>query len=188
MNINQHSLKLSYKNNHKILLNSRRHYSTTGSPTRQSPLNLKIPVLTISNLQDKDHIISKRSLLHNKGGVYCFINNINGKQYIGSAKNLYLRLNEHLSNKKSNSALQSAIMKYGLGNFSFCVYEYFTYENKLASMKSLTDLESVYIKSFQFETLYNFMQDATSLQGYKHSVAAKIKMVKRLANKSNHPF
>jgi predicted GIY-YIG superfamily endonuclease len=42
--------------------------------------------------------------------------NTNGKQYIGSAKDLYLRLNEHLSlaehKKKSNSALQSAILKY----------------------------------------------------------------------------
>lgn len=49
--------------------------------------------------------------------------NINGKQYIGSARNLYLRLNEHLSDRKSNKALQSAILKYGLEKFSFCIYE-----------------------------------------------------------------
>lgn len=55
--------------------------------------------------------------MYNKGGIYSFVNKINGKQYIVSAKNLYLRLNEHLSNRKSNSALQSAISKYGLQNF-----------------------------------------------------------------------
>ncbi len=41
---------------------------------------------------------------------------------IGSAKYLYLRLNEHLSNKKSNSALQDAFNKYGLDKFNFCIY------------------------------------------------------------------
>jgi group I intron endonuclease len=53
-------------------------------------------------------------LLKNKGGIYCFINTIDNKQYIGSAKDLYLRLLEHLACKKSNVALQRAIEKYGL--------------------------------------------------------------------------
>jgi predicted GIY-YIG superfamily endonuclease len=29
-------------------------------------------------------------------GIYSFLNKVNGKQYIGSAKDLSLRLNEHL--------------------------------------------------------------------------------------------
>lgn len=88
---------------------------------------------------DNNHIASKRSILFNKAGIYSFVNNVNGKQYIGSAKNLYLRLNEYLSNRKFNRALQSANLKYGLENFSFCVYKSFTYESKLASGKLLTD-------------------------------------------------
>ena len=82
---------------------------------------------------------------------------MNGKQYIGSAKDLYLRLNEHLSHRKSNKALQAAISKYGLDNFNFCIYEYFTYENKATSFKLLTDLETMYIKKFNFSNLYNFL-------------------------------
>jgi group I intron endonuclease len=78
-------------------------------------------------LQDKDNVLSNRKLLSNKGGIYSFINKINGKQYIGSAKDLYLRLNEHLTKRKSNSALQAAILKYGLDNFDFCIYEYFSH-------------------------------------------------------------
>lgn len=52
---------------------------------------------------------------------------VNDHQYIGSAKDLYLRLNEHLENKKSNSALQKAFAKYGLDKLKFSIYEYFTY-------------------------------------------------------------
>jgi hypothetical protein len=32
------------------------------------------------------------------------------------------------------------------------------------------------------------MKTATSLEGYKHTEQAKLKMVKRLENKENHPF
>jgi len=133
-------------------------------------------------------VLSKRKILSKKAGIYCFINIINKKQYIGSAKDLYLRLNEHLSNKKSNSALQASILKYGLNNFNFCVYEYFTYENKLISNKLLTDLETTYIKKFSLNQLYNFMHSATSLAGYKHTELARKKMSDRYLNKENHPF
>lgn len=86
-------------------------------------------------------MLSYRDLLKNKGGVYCFISTINNKQYIGSAKDLHLRLIEHLANKKSNVALQSAIEKYGLDKFNFGIYEYFSpYNSKIVSSKALTDM------------------------------------------------
>lgn len=113
-------------------------------------------------MQDKDNVLSKRELLLNKGGIYSFINKTNGKQYIGSAKDLYIRLNQHLCKRKSNSALQPAILKHGLDNFYFCIYEYFSYENKSTSFRLLTDLETMYIKKFEFNNLYNFMKNATS--------------------------
>jgi hypothetical protein len=161
-----------------------RYYSTRTTPILDPPVS----ILTIDNLQDKDYIKSKRIILNNKAGIYAFINNVNGKKYIGSAKDFYLRLNEHISNRKSNSALQLAFSKYGLENFSFCVYEYFTYENKVVSSKLLTDLETSYISKFEFNSLYNYMKTATSLEGYKHTEQAKLKMAKRFINKSDHPF
>lgn len=45
-----------------------------------------------------------------KGGIYTFL--INGNKYIGSAKDLYLILNVHLS-KKPNRNLHFAIEKHG---------------------------------------------------------------------------
>jgi group I intron endonuclease len=69
-------------------------------------------------LCDKACVDSYREILKNKGGVYSFINTVNGKQYIGSAKDFYIRLNEHLNNKKSNANLQKAFDKHGLDKFN----------------------------------------------------------------------
>ena len=116
------------------------------------------------------------------------MNKVNGNQFIASAKDLYVRLNEHLSHRKSNKALQAAILKHGLDNFHFCIYEYFTYKDKATSFKLLTDLETLYIKKFNLSNLYNFLENASSSEGYKHKDSAKQKMIKRLQDKSNHPF
>ena len=86
-----------------------RYYSTSNSDLQSS--DLPLPVLTLNNLKDKDSIKSYRILLKDKGGIYSFINTVSGNQYIGSAKDFYLRLNEHLENKKSNLALQKAFAK-----------------------------------------------------------------------------
>lgn len=186
MKLNQHYFFICYKQNKTLKIKfgglpfkQHRYYSTN---------NTSVPIVTLNNLHIKTNITEYSNLLANRAGIYSFVNNINGKQYIGSAKNLYLRLNEHLSNRKSNKALQYAILKYGIENFCFCIYEYFTYENKIASSKLLTDLETIYIKKFDFSNLYNFMKTATSLEGYKHTEEAKLKMMKRLENKTNHPF
>jgi hypothetical protein len=165
-------------------LTSRRSYSTSSS----SSVDLPFPILTITNLHDKDSISSKRNVLLKKVGIYSFINKLNGKQYIGSAKDLYLRLNEHLSHRKSNRVLQAAISKYDLDNFNFCIYEYFTYENKVTSSKLLTYLETMYIRKYKFNDLYKFLENASSSEDYKHTDDAKEKMIKRFEDKSNHPF
>jgi group I intron endonuclease len=162
-----------------------RYYSTTSNINLESDI---IPILTLGNLNDDDYIKSYQKLLKNKGGIYSFVNTLNNKKYIGSAKDLYIRFIEHINNKKSNAALQKAFNKYGLDKFNFCVYEYFTYISKVISHKSLTDLETSYIKKFNLDTLYNYTNIATSLSGYKHSNEAKSKMIKRYENKKSHPM
>lgn len=106
--------------------------------------------------------------MKNKGGVYCFINTVNGKLHIGSAKNLYLRLLEHLSNRKYK-ALQNAMLNYGLDKFNYGILEYFRYNRQITRHKALTDLETSYIQKYPFYRLYNFMQTATSSAGYRHT-------------------
>jgi hypothetical protein len=95
MRLNQFQLK-THSCNANFSFISRRSYSTPSS----SKVDIPIPILTLTDLQDKDYIFSKHELLLRKGGIYSFINKVNGKQYIGSAKDLYLRLNEHLSHRK----------------------------------------------------------------------------------------
>jgi len=81
----------------------------------------------------------------------------------------------------------AAILKYGLNKFYLCVYEYFIYHSKVVSNKALTDLETSYIEKYPFDSLYNFIRTATSFKGYKHTDEAKLKMLNRFKDKSNHP-
>jgi len=89
---------------------TKRSYSTSSNSSTPSFSPLPAPIIVFNSLADNNMVLSYREVLKNKGGVYCFINTVNGKLYIGSAKDLYLRLTEHLSNKKSNTALQNAML------------------------------------------------------------------------------
>ena len=136
------------------------------------------PIL-ILDLKEKDSIESHKITLDGKGGIYSIVNTINGKQYIGSAKDFYIRLNQHLKYKNnSNFALQKAFVKYGLDKFKIYIYEYFTYESKIISHKSLTELETNYLSKFDFDTLYNFSSIAHNNLGYKHTEETKLKISK----------
>ena len=68
----------------------------------------------------------ERKLL-GKSGIYSLINLENGKRYIGSSKNLYNRLNDHLSllrnNRSHNKHLQSSWNKNGEENFIYSILE-----------------------------------------------------------------
>lgn len=115
---------------------SRRYYSTSNSqPKYSSSVTTPCPIL-ILDIKEKDLIESHKITLNGKGGIYSIVNTINDKQYIGSAKDFYIRLNQHLNYKNnSNSALQKAFVKYCLNKFKIYIYEYFTYESKIISHK-----------------------------------------------------
>lgn len=69
-----------------------------------------------------------------QSGVYCLINIINNKRYIGSSKNIYQRLLKHRSllrkNKHENVKLQNSWNKYQEDKFNFYILE-FCNENDL---------------------------------------------------------
>lgn len=100
--------------------NSKRYYSVDSSNNHNNyeSKSTLIPILIINNLDNKDTIKSYKKILNNKVGIYSFVNIKNGKQYIGSAKDFYIRLLEHIDNRKSNIALQNAFTKYGLDKFN----------------------------------------------------------------------
>lgn len=180
---------LPIRNNNKIghvyLINIRKDYSTCSYKSTDYS-STPIPIKVFHDLDNNETVVSYSKTLNNKAGIYSFINTVNDKRYIGSAKDLNLRLIEHLANRKSNTALQNAILKYGFDKFNFCVCEYFIYQSKVVSNKYLTELETSYIKKYPFDNLYNLMKTATSVEGYKHTDQAKFKMLKIFKDKSNH--
>lgn len=81
-------------------------------------------------------------------GIYKILNNINGKFYIGSSRNIDKRLNDHKNelrkNKHINPHLQSAWNKYGEENFSFEILLIINNENEKTNI-NLRNLETDYI-------------------------------------------
>jgi hypothetical protein len=90
--------------------NNKKDYSSKSSI---NSTNIK-PLVVISKLEN---IKQYKKILKNKGGIYSIINNDGSKQYIGCAKDFYIRLSEHLNNTKSNKPLQEDIEKLGIKNF-----------------------------------------------------------------------
>ena len=103
-------------------------------------------------------------------------NNNNGKQYIGSAMNLYNRLLFYYSFKamqnsvkNSQSSIYNAILKHGYSNFSLTILEY-------CEPEKCIEKEKYYIDFFGSE--YNIFKDPTlpPMSGRTHSDATKIIM------------
>jgi hypothetical protein len=63
----------------------------------------------------------------NKSGIYKITNIINNKIYIGCSKNISSRYRSHICDLKQNKSscriLQSAVIKYGIDNFTFEILE-----------------------------------------------------------------
>ena len=97
-------------------------------------------------------------------GIYCIINTLNGKKYIGSSVNIYSRWLKHRAtlrgNYHGNPHLQNAWNKYGEKSFHFFIVE-------KCPPEVLKEREDFYIKNMRPE--YN-MQGAV-----RHSVSEEIK-------------
>ena len=90
---------------------------------------------------------------------------------------------DHLKGRDSNSRLQRSISKYGIENFKFYIY-YFDLDASVI----LTDIETEVIKSFPFDTLYDYKREATSMLVSKHTIEALEKIKLRFKDKTKHPM
>lgn len=127
-----------------------------------------------TNLQIKElrKLINKE--IRNRPGIYCFVNATNGNTYVGSAKNLRIRLKGHYLGTRSNLILQKAISKYGISQFYFVVLEY-------CEIEDLIKREQYYID--QLNPIYNILKVAGSSLGYRHT-----EEYKELFSGEKHPF
>lgn len=107
-----------------------------------------------------------------EGGIYQLSNIANGKFYIGSTNNFSRRRNEHLYRIRKgvgNSAIRSAILKYGSENFHFEKLEIVT------DIKNLEQREQYYMDLLS--PPYNIRSNASNNSGIKKSPEHIRKMV-----------
>jgi len=115
--------------------------------------------------------------IERKSGIYKIINLINGKLYVGSAKNLYERKQQHyynLNNKKHcNIYLQNSWNKHNEKNFLFETIEYIEDETLLIEREQYwMDLYNVIDKNIG----YNIQPTAGSNLGNKQTEETKNKI------------
>lgn len=155
----------------KYNLIQRRNYSqvTNGQPKGGSS---SIPAITYPDAFLNRSVILNDNI--NKAGIYCWVNKVNGKTYIGSSVNLARRLRVYydfsfLSVRVQNvkSRIYSSILKYGYSNFQLEILEYCTKENAISR-------EQYYIDLLKPE--YNLNFTAGSRLGSLHTEETKRKM------------
>ncbi len=119
----------------------------------------------------------------NKSVIYRWVNNINNKSYVGSAKYLNNRLNIYYSPtalkkilERSSSAINSALLKYGYNNFKLEILEY-------CEQDQLIKREQYYIDLLKPE--YNICKTAGSTLGKRHSESTK-ENIKNSTTGKNH--
>ena len=129
--------------------------------------NLKPQVKYVNADVEKVNIFTDN---RKKIGIYRWVNNLNGKTYIGSSNNLGVRFYTYYSLRslaKSNRPMERALLKYGFSNFSLEILEYCILENLLKR-------EQYYLDNLKPE--YNIVETAGSTLGYKHTEQSLKKM------------
>lgn len=104
---------------------------------------------------------------NDNSGIYCIINKVNGKRYVGQTYDVNYRWRRHKNDLKcnchSNQHLQNAWNKYGEDNFDFTVLE-------MCPLKDLDEKEIYWINFYDcFNNGYNLAEGGLGCRGYKHT-------------------
>ena len=149
-----------------------------------SPQPISVPSDTTTKI--KNELTPKQcvNIIQIKSGIYKIRNKINGKYYIGSAKNINYRWITHRkllkSNKHFNRHLQSSWNKHGKETFVFEIVE-------LIPIYKLKETEQLYLNGRDKTLSYNISNDASSpMLGRKHTDETRAKLcIKRKLQKRN---
>lgn len=99
----------------------------------------------------------------NKCLIYCWVNNLDGKSYVGSTTSFYTRFYKYYNIgylEKHKTPLHNALLKYGYSNFSLEIVEY-------CNLEDCVKKEQYYLDLLKPES--NILQIAGSLLGFKHN-------------------
>lgn len=139
------------------------------------------------DINELNFIENSLSKFNRTSGIYCLFNIITKKFYIGSAINLYNRLNSHIFKlrfkRHCNKHLLSSFNKYGEDNFLIVILEIVNDKNKLIEReqyfldKFLFAQEFIRKEDKRFQQLgYNILALAGSSLGHKMSEEVKLKL------------
>jgi hypothetical protein len=135
------------------------------------PGNLKSKPLIVypSLLKDKDLILSSHKAV---SGIYLLHNLVNGKQYIGSAHDLRIRLATYYfpSRLTDNRYISNSLLKYGHDGFSLAILEILGCKGT-QSKADILRREQFYIDLYK--PILNLNPHAGSSLGFKHSEESK---------------
>lgn len=113
-----------------------------------------------------------------KSGIYCIRNIINNKVYIGKAKDIYLRIKDHITSlntknlNRENQHFINAWYKYGKNNFEYFVLEYLELNDELISKREL--FWQLYYQSNNPDKGYNKRLDSSTKMICHESTRKKI--------------
>ena len=109
------------------------------------------------------------------GGVYLWINRVNGKMYVGSSINLYPKMSRYFTNN-AHGIIGQALLKYGLEGFVLVIFLV-----PDASPDLVLALEQSVLDGCV--CVYNISPTAKSPAGVKHSEESKAKISAALKGK-----
>jgi len=167
-----------------VCFSSGRSFSTSAFKQSEPHTPAPSPVKAYSNVDTQ----KKQIVRENKGlaGVYCFINTVNGKLYVGSSVDLGKRMTSYYSymylSSSESMPICKALLLYGYSKFRLEILEY-------CDLKDCLTREKHYFEVLKPE--YNLSKEpASPMLGRNHTVEAKAKQREARSKRvgENSPF
>ena len=128
--------------------------------------------------------------ISNHAGIYGFQNIYNGRWYIGKAKNLYNRYQDHYNDWKSHQKKQfyQAIKKYGWNAFNYYILKEY---NEMPSNNTLSQMEEYFInKKDSYCNGYNASDKSTGgfySKAHEEHCVQILQELNKAQKNENHP-